>query len=229
MTDPRCIPVEELGRVRELPEGAPERAHAESCPRCRAALLALAEFERAGEALPAEAGAARAHARLDSVIESLTTAEPAPAPAAPASATPRREGPGWLARLFAPPMVRYAAGVAALAIVAAGAWYAGRGPSERLERGEARAAGGARVQASVDGWVLTWAAVEGADAYDVVFLSAHLRELARISDVREPRLVLGRGALPDGVAPGVPLLVEIDARRGGDIISLSAPSAIELR
>jgi hypothetical protein len=227
VTESRCIPIEELARVRDLPAGSPEREHADRCPRCRAALLALAEFERADESLPEEAGAARAHARLDAVIESLVT--PEPATAAPATAPPRREGPGWLARLLAPPAMRWAAGVAALAIVAAGAWYSGRGPADRLERGEGRAAGAVSVRASGDDWMLAWTAVEGADAYDVVFLSVDLRELSRVTDVREPRLALSRGSLPAGVAPGVPLLVEVDARQGGEVLSISPPSAIELR
>jgi len=226
VTGSRCIPIEELARVRELPAGAPERVHAESCPRCRAALLALAEFERADEALPAEAGAARAHGRLDAVIESLTTAEPVlPAPAA----APRREGPGWLARLLTPPAYRFAAGFAVVALVAAAAWLVARGPAERLERGATSDAGAASVRVADGGWLLSWPAVEGADAYDVVFLAADLREVARVADVRDTRLTLRRGALPAGVSPGVPLLVEIDARSGGAILEVSAPVGIELK
>lgn len=225
MTESRCIPVVELARVRDLPADAPERVHAESCPRCRAALLAVAEFERADEALPAEAGAARAHARLDSVIESLTTAEPAVT--APVAA-PRREGPGWLARLLTPPVYRFAAGFAVVAIVSAASWFASRGPAERLERGGTGTVAAATVHAADGGWLLRWPAVEGADAYDVVFLAVDLREVARVANVRETLLALKRGELPAGVAPGMPLLVEIDARSGGTILEVSAPAAIEL-
>lgn len=226
MTDSRCIPIEQLARVRDLPEGAPERAHAESCPRCRAALLALAEFEREGVPLPAEAGAGRAHARLDAVIDSLTGEEPGRA--APATAAPRGEGPGWLARLFAPPTMRFAGAFAALAIVAASAWLLARPPAERLERGAAQAANSATVRAIDAGWHVSWPAVEGADAYDVVFLSADLREVARVRDVRENHLTLERSALPAGVSAGVPLLVEIDARSGGRILGMTDPAAVTL-
>lgn len=226
MTDSRCIPIEELARVRDLPEGAPERAHAESCPRCRAALLALAEFEREGEPLPAEAGAGRALARLEGVIDSLTGEEPRRS--APAAAVPRREGPGWLARLFAPPAMRFAGAFAALAIVAASAWLLARGPAERLERGAARASNTALVRATEAGWHVSWPAVAGADAYDVVFLSTDLREVARVGDVHENHLTLERGALPAGITPGVPLLVEVDARSGGRILGITDPAAVTL-
>lgn len=225
--DSRCIPIDELARVRELPAGSPERVHAEGCSRCRAALLALAEFERADEALPAEAGADRARARLDAVIESLATGEPALPGASPAS--PRREGPGWLARLFAPPALRFATAFAVVAVVAASAWMLARGPADRLQRGESVSAGAASVRAVDGGWRLSWPPVEGADAYDVVFLSADLRVVARVADVRATELALPGDALPAGVAPGVPLLVEIDARSGGAILQVSAPAAIELK
>lgn len=227
MTETRCIPVEELARARELPADAPERIHAESCSRCRAALLALAEFERADEGLPAEAGAARARARLDAVIESLTMDEPATS--APSAAAPRRAGPGWLARLLAPPALRFAAGFAVVAIVAASAWLVSRGPGERLERGAPTAAAPVSVRAVEGAWHVSWPAVEGADAYDVVFLSPELREVGRVPEVRGTHLTLEREALPAGVRPGTPLLLEIDARSGASVLQVSAPVAIELK
>jgi len=86
--DSRCIEVEALARVRDLPAGSPERRHVEECPRCRAALLALAEFEREVGDLPAEADAPGANARLSAAIDSLTSA-------APLAAAPRRAEP-WM-------------------------------------------------------------------------------------------------------------------------------------
>ncbi len=223
MTDSRCIPVEELARVRGLPEDAPERAHIVSCPRCRATLLALAEFERADENLPAAAGAPRAHERLDRAIASLT-AEPAASASGPAG--------GWLRRLFAPPAMRFATGFAALAVIAAGAWLATRpatersAPAERVVRGEAPGTG-AVVRTLDDGWVVTWAPVEGADGYDVVFLDRDdLREVARVEGVREARLELRRAALPAGISPGESLLVEVDAMTGGGVRHVSVPAPI---
>jgi hypothetical protein len=225
VTESRCIEVEALARVRDLPAASPERRHVETCPRCRAALLALAEFEREVGELPAEADAAGANARLSEVIDSLTSA----APTAPAL---RRAEPGWLRRLFAPPAMRYAAGFAVVAIVAASAWIVARGPSgngERLERGTAGPDGAASVRATDSGWEIAWPAVEGAESYDVVFLSTDLREMARIPDVHATRLALGRDALPSGVTPGSSLLVEIDARSGGVTLDMTVPAAIELK
>lgn len=222
MSESGCIPVESLARVRDLPAGAAERRHAEHCPRCRAALLALAEFERGAGSLPVEADAAGANARLDAVIESLT----APGTAAP---VPRRGGPGWLRELLAPPALRFAAGLAVVAIVAASAWLLARGPLERLERGDSAGAGAPVVRALGAGWELSWPEVEGAEAYDVVFLSPDLRVLGRVRDVRGPRLALAPGSLPEGVAPGAPVLVEIAARAGGAVLRVSAPAPIELK
>lgn len=225
MKDSRCIEVEALARVRDLPAGSPELRHVEECPRCRAALLALAEFEREVGDLPAEADAPGANARLSEAIDSLTSA-------APVAAAPRRVESGWLRRLFAPPAMRYAAGFAVVAIVAASTWFVARGPAgdgARLERGAARADGAASVRATDAGWEFSWPAVEGAESYDVVFLSTDLREVARVADVRATRLDLGRDALPAGVTPGTPLLVEIDARSGGSTLLITVPVAIELK
>ncbi|MCC6350821.1 MAG: hypothetical protein IT347_14635 [Candidatus Eisenbacteria bacterium] len=225
--DPRCVPIEELARVRDLPEGSPERAHAETCPRCRAALLAIAEFEREGDALPAEAGAGPARVRLDAVIESLTG--DTPQRILPTRATAGRDGAGWLARLFAPPAVRFAGAFAALAIVAASLWLTTRGPADRLERGASAPTSAASVSVTPAGWRLSWPAVAGAESYDVVFLSADLREVGRVRDVRANELLIARDALPPGVAPGIPLLVEIDALNGGRILGMSEPVPVEFR
>lgn len=226
MTDSRCIPIEELARVRELPAGAPERAHVDACPRCRASLLALEEFEHADERLPAEAGAAGARAKLDALIETLTTA--------PAPASRSRESAGWLQRLFAPPAVRFAAGFAIVALIAASAWLVlrppggGTAPGERIVRGEAAPSGEARLETVTGGWALTWPAVAGAETYDVVFLDADLHELARVPAVAGTRLALERDALPAGLSPGATVLVEVDAMAGGGVLFASVPVPIVL-
>jgi hypothetical protein len=223
--EPRCIEIEALARVRELPAGSAERRHVEECPRCRAAMLALAEFEREAGGLPADADATAANARLAAVIDSLTAS-------GPVKVAPRRSEAGWLRRFFAPSAMRFAAGFAAVAIVAVTAWNAARGPAgsgERLERGAPRPGAAATVRALDPGWEISWPAVEGAESYDVVFLSPDLREVARVRDVHGTRLALARGALPEGVSPGVPLLVEIDARSGPATLQISVPVAIELK
>lgn len=228
MTDTRCIPIEELARVRDLPEGSPERVHAAECPRCRARLLALAEFERGDAALPEVAGAGRAHAKLDALIDSLTSPAPAGAPAGARAERPE----SWLARLFAPPAARFAGAFAVLALVAASAWLVARGPASRtpsaVVRGEAGTSQALAVRATATGWELAWPPVPGADRYDVVFLDASLHEVARREGLLEPRLVLERDALPAGLATGVPLMAEIEARAGGDRIYSSVPAAIRL-
>lgn len=229
MTEARCIPVEELGRVRDLPSEAPERRHAEHCPRCHARLLALAEFERES-VLPEAAGAAAAHARLDASIDALLGPEPAAASARPV----RDPGPGWLARLFAPPALRFAGAFATLALVAAVAWWFGRAPEApapagvRMERGSEAAAGAAHVRRIAGGWQVTWAPVAGAQRYDVVVLDANLRELARIGTGTATRWRLESSALPEGLAPGTTLLVEIDTFAGDGTATPSLPAPIRV-
>lgn len=227
MTESRCIPMEQLARVRELPAGSAERAHVDACPRCRARLVALAEFERTDVALPREAGAEHAIARLDAEIEALTSA--------PAVAARAPEGPGWLMRLFAPPAVRFAGAFAALVLVAAAGWLVMRPageslvPGERVVRGDGAVPGAPSLASVADGWEITWPAVAGAESYDVVFLDAELRELGRVTGVTGTMLSLRRGALPAGISPGTTLLIEIDARAGGGVLEMTTPIPVTLR
>lgn len=227
MTEARCIPVEELGRVRDLPADAPERRHAEHCPRCHARLLALAEFERES-VLPAAAGASAAHARLDAAIDAMLGPDATPAPAR----RTRTPEPGWLARLFAPPAVRFAGAFATLALVAAAAWWFGRAPEPpapatvRMERGGDAAAGAAHVRRVGGGWEVAWAPVADAQRYDVVVLDANLRELARVDAGAATRWRLERATLPEGLAPGTTLLVEIDAFTADGTATPSLPAPI---
>lgn len=229
MSETRCIPVEELGRVRALPAEALERRHAEHCPRCHARLLALADFERES-VLPAAAGAEAAHARLDAAIDALLGPEPAPASARVAAPAE----PGWLARLFAPPAWRFAGALATLALVAAVAWWYGRGTDVpapqgvRLERGGAAAAGAAHVRRIAEGWQVEWAPVLGAERYDVVVLGTDLQELARIPAGATTAWRLERTALPEGLAPGTALLVEIDAYGSDGAATPSLPATIRV-
>jgi len=66
-----CIPLEELARVASLPATDSARRHLDTCPRCRARLTLVRDFEspRDGLQLPDEAAA---DARMLETIASLT-------------------------------------------------------------------------------------------------------------------------------------------------------------
>jgi hypothetical protein len=215
-----CIPVEDLSRVRGLPADSPERRHVADCPRCRARMLALAEFERPTLVLPREADEAGAGERLDAFIDRLGggAAKPAPRPPMP-----------WWQRLFEPAMRPALA--ALVVVIAAGSFWAVTRPLHRQElRGDAESAPAlAAAVATPDGWELAWAATGGADAYEVLFFGADLRESARVSGLHETHLLLRREALPAGVEPGKPCFWQVVALRAGDPLARSRTTPLRLR
>lgn len=157
-----------------------ERAHVESCARC-AALLAEYRVFSAGDARLGADETERAHARLSSFVDRITSegapvAEPSPA----TSAAPRE---GLFARFVAwcvGPQGRLAVGFAAVAIVAGVVFVpsALRGPqvgdSTRGSRGEAKQVSASEpivVTAGAAGaYTVTWLPMPGAERYVVEVL-----------------------------------------------------------
>ena len=72
---------------------------------------------------------------------------------------------------------------------------------------------------------LSWTPVAEADAYAVVFLSGDLAEIARVSGLPGPELVLAPGSLPAGLRPGAEVLWRVIATRGPDELAQS-PTAL---
>ena len=219
MKESVCIPVEELSRVRELPADAPERRHVDDCPRCRARMSALAEFEQPTLVLPHEADEFGAGQRLDGFIDQLC--------GGPAHPARRLRVQGWRG-LFAPAM-RPALAALVVVLTAGGFWAVTR-PHHRQElRGEAdEALSLTEAMATPAGWELAWAGPSGADEFEVTFFGGDLRETARVTGLHEPRLTLRRGALPRGVAPGAECFWQVVALRAGDPLARSKTTPLRL-
>ena len=103
-----CIPVEQLGTLKQLPADDPRRRHASSCPRCSSLLFAYEEFIGAGVVEHANAPAADAH--LARFIETHVEG----APPERVSGAPRRDRGRWFDFTF----MRVAVAAAAIVVVA---------------------------------------------------------------------------------------------------------------
>lgn len=233
----RPIEPEHLGAFEGLPTDDPRVRNLG--PRARAQLRAYRDFVAPGEA-PEGVRVADAEARLGETIErelgiilggeSEDAARAAPQP----QGGPRRAG-GFLSAWFAP-RSRVAFAVAALVVVAGGAWIVTsmrQGTEPPLMRGGVPAGREGPLQAIVsptqvpDGGVrLEWSPLPEADGYRVVFLSADLAEVARVAEVHETHLDLRPGALPIGLASGARLLWRVVAMRGADELARSRTLAI---
>lgn len=232
MTVSPCIPLEELAAVAELPASDPRRAHVATCPRCGALLGAYARFMEPGA--DAEAPhVATADARLSEFLE--RTIRAAPAPVVMPMARPAAPRSPWWATLLAPAL-RPALGFVVAAIVVGGVvlWprHAEHGPSQVLRGGSDDAnAPLLRVRSAgldVDGLHVAWSAVSGADEYEVRVYSDRLEELAYRSVRGDSALDVPAAEIDFHPVAGQALLVRIDARGGGRLLTSSPPTPFEV-
>lgn len=232
MTKDRFTP-EEFARLAALPPDDPERVRAEADPRFEAWRRMLHAFESGApvalDAAEARAADAELERRLAREIGIEPGANARSAGARPAAARGRGGGFRWKAwRLtaWAP-----AAAFAAVLVVAGGLWMvAGREPAGRVVRGgdAGRPALAVTIRAAERGSELSWAAVPGADRYDVTFSGGDLSEIARVEGHAETTLLLREGALPAGLTPGQEVVVEVIARRGADVLARSRAATMRL-
>jgi len=188
-----CIPVEQLGALKQLSEDDPKRRHAAACPRCSSLLFAYEEFVRADQRANQRAGAnvAEAEARLARFISEHVEA----APQERISGMPRPQRGRWFDVSFLR-MVTVAAAVliAAVALVRWQPWES----KSIVYRGEPSLQfGGLAAARAADGNVdLRWNAVTNADAYRVTILGADLSEVTRLDPAPSltARLVPGANA-----------------------------------
>ena len=181
-----CIPVEQLGTLKELREDDPKRRHAASCPRCSSLLFAFEEFTRASQRPGARV--AEAEADLGRYISTHIEA----APAENVSGAPRHGRGRWFDFSFMK-MVTVAAAAVLLAVVVV-RWQPWESKSI-VYRGEPSAQfSGLAAARSQDGSIdMHWNAVQGADAYRVTVLGKDLSEITRLAPA---------AALSAHVAPG---------------------------
>lgn len=166
-----CIPVDQLGTMKQLDAEDPRRRHASSCPRCSSLLFAYEEFTRA-EAVEG-ANPVVAEMQLGRFIEEHAGA------AGPKRVTgaPRPSRGRW----FDFPILRVAAVAATLIIVAVAFWQPWQS-KEIVYRGEASVQfTGLRATRASDGSIdVYWDAVKGADSYRVTLLAQDLAEITRL-------------------------------------------------
>src|SRR5262245_59388866 len=106
-----CIPVDQLGTLKQLNADDPRRRHAESCPRCSSLLFAYEEFTKADQRADARVAEAEAHlARF--IAQNVEETPPVRVSGAP------RQGKRW----FEFSGLKMAAAVAAVLLVAVIVW-----------------------------------------------------------------------------------------------------------
>jgi hypothetical protein len=209
-----CIPVDQLGTLKQLSAEDPRRRHASACPRCSSLLFAFEAFVEADAADGANPVAAEMQlARF--IATNVEQKEPERV-----SGAPRRERGRWFDLSF----LRFAAAAAAVVVVVVvvARWQPWES-KEIVYRGEASAQfTGLRASATPDGTVeLHWDAVKNADAYRVTILAEDLSEITRFS----PGASLSARADVRGIT-GTPYYWQVTALLEGAEILTSDPQRL---
>jgi hypothetical protein len=209
-----CIPVDQLGTLKQLSADDPRRRHASACPRCSSLLFAFEAFVEADAADGANPVAAEMQ------LGRFITAHIEESPAQRTSGSPRRSRGRWFERS----LVNFAAVAAILVVVAVGVarWQPWQS-KEIVYRGEASAQfTGLRATATADGTVeLHWDAVKNADGYRVTILAEDLSEITRLA----PGAALTARADVRGIA-GTPYYWQVTALLEGAEILTSDPQRL---
>jgi hypothetical protein len=214
----RCIDIERIGEVVDLPANDPLRQHVEDCPRCRNLLRSYQKFLRAEPVAGFDSAAARR--RLDALI-STRVGGTRSAPASPFA--------NFLRGFLRP--VPLVAAAAVCVVVALTVWQRSRGPEEILLREEPalRALTLAPAEVRADGSIhLSWSAVSGADAYQVRIYGPSLTVIHR-AEVAVTSIVIDRSLLPPNLPPSLDLMWRVAALQAGDTIQVSSPGSVRTR
>ena len=214
-----CIDGERIAEVIDLPAHHPLRRHVEDCPRCRNLLRSYQKFVLAE---PVAGFASDAALRtLDALIASKVGGR----------SVPRQPTSRFSLRGFLRPVPLLAAG-AVCVLVAVAVWRQSQGPDDILLRDESASPAAALAPAEVgtDGSIhLSWAAVSGADTYQVRIYGPNFNEIYRHPDVAATSVVIDRSSLPSDLPPQLDLLWRVYALQGGDVIETSDPGSIRIR
>jgi len=208
-----CIPVDQLGTLKQLSADDPRRRHASACPRCSSLLFAFEAFVEADAADGANPVAAEMQlGRFITAHIEATSPERT-------SGSPRRSRGRWFER--SPVNIAAVAAILVLTVVVA-RWQPWQS-KEIVYRGEASAQfTGLRATATADGTVeLHWDAVKDADAYRVTILAQDLSEITRLS----PGASLSARADARGMS-GTPYYWQVTALLEGAEILTSDPQRL---
>jgi hypothetical protein len=243
----RCFDLEELAEVVGLEPSDPRRQHLEACPRCQALAMVFTEFLR-DRSVPPESNPEDAAARLQAAFEEELSGGFAPdhPPARSSSPSPTQGSPRaritprfpWLRATGLRPVL-----AAAVMVLVAGAlylnaeWRTGRDRSDVLRGApstpsRATATGSWLLPVETDATgirILRWRAVPGADAYEVRFFGADLRDFARIGPLTDTLLVLRAGVLPSDSVSGPVAGWQVTALQEGQALAVSSSGTVHLR
>jgi hypothetical protein len=190
-----CIPVDQLGTLKQASEDDPRRQHAASCPRCSSLLFAYEEFVRANERADASERAGANVAEAEAALARFIAAHIEAAPGERIAGAPRPGRGRW----FDFSLLRMTAALAAVVLVAVVLvrWQPWESRSI-VYRGDQKAQfSGLSAARAGDGSVdLHWGAVPNADAYRVTILGADLTEITRLDPT--PSLTARLGAAEKG-------------------------------
>jgi hypothetical protein len=217
-----CIDSEGIADVVELPADHPTRRHVEDCPRCRNLLRSYQKFVSAEPV--AGAGIADAHHTLDALIASKVGKRSA-------VTRPSSMRLAGVFRGFLRPAPLVAA-AAVCALVTVVVWQQSRGPESLRLRSQPTSQTSGLPPADVrpDGSIhLSWAAVPGADAYQVRIYGPNFTEIYRHPSVAETSVVIDRSSLPSDLPPQLDVLWRVYALQTGDVIGTSEPGSIRIR
>lgn len=222
----KCIDIENIAEVLDLPVDDLRRRHLEECPRCSSILHSFQAFLKA-EGVPGS-DPADAEMRLSEFIISnfeKTSTDPS-------MAVPVPGRPGFLAEFLHGLFRRPVWVVAVLVIVAAGMlWWQPWIQDQPVLRSTTPAETGipldlAPPQALEDGSLrLAWQPFDGADSYEVRLYDGDLSELTRIGPLTKTTMVLTRSMLPAGVPAA--MLWRVVALDEGDKIAASKLAPLE--
>lgn len=216
----KCIDIERVAEIAELPAGDPVREHVESCPRCRNLLRSYLSFVAAE---PVEGFAVDgARRQLDALIDARVGAGATPGPS---------RFSVFLHRMMRPAPLLTAAAVVVIAAVVI--WQQQSRTPEGVNLREEPAANHmtlAPAEVRPDGSIhLRWGVVPGADAYHVRVYGPGLTEVYRSGEVTESSLTIDRSDLPADLPPTLDLMWRVYALHAGDVLQTSAPGSIRTR
>jgi hypothetical protein len=211
----KCLPIHELALLAELSVEDPRRAHVEDCPRCSAMYAAWKSF--AGSGAVEGADPESAERQLESAIRKMVSAHAG-------ASRPKTSffDVAWLRPAFA---------AITVALVAAVVWWQPWQSEELVLRGIDRTATAPLAletpEAVEDTLMLSWAAFDGADEYQVRFYSEELEEIARIK-ATGPTLTITGSDISDDLEPGTVLVWRVVALIDGDSVATSPPGQLVL-
>jgi hypothetical protein len=220
--DTKCIEIEKIAEVADLPDDHPTRRHVENCPRCRNLLRSYRKFVLAEPV--AGFGIDGARKKLDALIDAkVAEKRPTTSPRSLMSLSS-------VLHRFLRPVPLLATGAAAV-LVAVAVWQSSGPEGIRLRnKPTPQTATLAPAEVRPDGSIaLLWVAVSGADSYQVRIYGPGLTEIYRHPNVAETTVLIDRSLLPSDLPPSFDLMWRVYALEAGDIIEVSEPGSIRTR